>query len=89
MVLLNSLTSLVPKNLLRDKARERVNKKKLFLGVLDVMWQLLLADFLLGAGAVATNRLSFAPACIRKSRFLNDATGYVLIKLKCRVVVIF
>ena len=74
MVLLNRLTSLVPKNLLRDKTKGELIKK-LFLGVLDVMWQLLLADFPLGAGAVAANRFSFAPACIRKSRFLNDASG--------------
>ena len=65
MVLLNRLTSLVPKNLLRGKTKGELIKK-LFLGVLDVMWQLLLADFPLGAGAVATSRFSFAPACIRK-----------------------
>ena len=68
MVLLNRLTSLVPKNLLRDKTKGELIKR-LFLGGLDVMGQLLLADFPLGAGAVATNRLSFATACIRKSSF--------------------
>ena len=44
VVLLNRLTSLVPKNLLRDKARERGNKK-IFLGVLDVKWQLHLRNY--------------------------------------------
>ena len=41
VVLLNRLTSLVPKNLLRDKTKGELIKR-LFLGGLDVKWQLLL-----------------------------------------------
>ena len=66
MVLLNRQTFSVLKNLLRNKIKERVNKK-------IISWRFgrevatASADFPLGAGVVATNRLSFAPACIRKS----------------------
>ena len=65
----------VPKNLLRGKTRVRGNKKIIFLWFRREV-ATASADFPLRAGAVATSRLSFANACIRKSSFLNAASGY-------------